>query len=92
MANFTVRIELNQATYDDLERMHDLLLAAGYSNLIEDVSGARFYLPLKEYVLTSNSSAQQVLKQVEWIAASVRPDPKILVTEAVSRCWRLAER
>ncbi len=89
MTSFTVRVELTQATYDDLERLHDMLIARGYSNIIKDASGNRFYLPLKEYVLESDTTAGHVLQQVRSIAESVRPEPKVLVTEAASCHWFL---
>lgn len=89
MTSFTIRVELTQATYDDLEQLHDMLIAKGYSNTIKDAAGNHFYLPLKEYVLESDVTARQVLQQVRSIAESVRPEPKVLVTEAASCHWFL---
>ncbi|WP_437613851.1 hypothetical protein [Erwinia sp. V71] len=90
MTSFTVRVELHQATYDDMAQLHDMLIAQGYSNIITDPLGKRFYLPLKEYVLESDdTTAGQVLQQVRRMAESVRPQPKVLVTEAASCHWFL---
>lgn len=91
MADFTVRVELHLADSSDYESLHEAMEAHGYSRIIIDVNGVRYYLPTAEYTTTKNATSGSVREQVAQIASSVKANPRVLVTEVASRSWQLVK-
>ena len=89
MAEFTVRIVLENANGEDYERLHELMAARGYSREITGDNGKTYKLPDAEYDANKDSTTQEVRDEVREIAASVKPDPSVLVTKSAGRSWYL---
>ena len=95
MADFTVRVELHDASAKDYEALHNAMEAAGYRRYIDgtDNSGkaGRWALPTAEYDCTGQSAAtaSSIRDQVQSIADSVKPGAWCLVTQSAARAWSL---
>jgi hypothetical protein len=87
MANFTVRIELHNATWDDYTALHVAMEQKGFSRLIQGENGRTYHLPWAEYTGTGNLSCAQVRDIAQTAANQTGKKNSILVTEAVSRAW-----
>lgn len=91
MADFTVRVELHNAKSEDYEKLHESMAAQGYSRIIQDSAGTRFYLPSAEYVAIKSIACGQVRDQVVGIATSIKVNPRVLVTQVADRSWSLVK-
>ena len=91
MAIFTTRVEMHGATGEEYERLHELLASYGFNRTIEGVDddGRRhtYALPTAEYNSASAETAATVRRRVQQLAATIRKDPWVLVTEATNRSW-----
>lgn len=91
MANYTVRIELHDATWDDYQELHEKMADAGYRRTIIGRDGVEYDLPDAEYNLPGSSKTRiEVRDQALAIAKKVKaaPRPGVLVTEG-ARTWIL---
>jgi len=87
MANFTVRVELHQATWDDYETLHAAMAARGFSRQITSDEGKIYQLPLAEYNGSANLDAGSVRDIARDAANSTGKSNAVLVSEAPSRAW-----
>lgn len=88
MAQFTVRIELHQAQWDDYETLHGAMERQGFSRQITSDTGNCYDMPWAEYNGTAALTSMQVLDAAQVAANSTGKKNAILVTEAASRAWR----
>lgn len=87
MANFTVRVELHQATYADYELLHAAMEGQGFSRFITSDQGTTYRMPWAEYNGSGNLSSTQVRDIARTAANTTGKDNAVLVTEAQSRAW-----
>ena len=87
MANFTVRVELHQATWDDYETLHAAMEAKGFSRQITSNDGKTYQLPLAEYNGTGNLNAERVRDIARAAANSTGKHNAVLVSETPARAW-----
>jgi len=87
MAQFTVRVELHQAQWDDYETLHSAMERQGFSRLIKADDGTTYQLPWAEYNVTANLTSMQVLDAARAAANTTGKQNAVLVTEAVRRAW-----
>lgn len=87
MAQFTVRVELHQAQWDDYETLHSAMERIGFSRLITADNGSTYQLPLAEYNATANLTSNQVLDIARAAANTTGRQNAVLVTEATRRTW-----
>ena len=87
MANFTVRIELHDATWDDYNVLHAAMEKKGFSRLITANNGVTYRLPWAEYNATGNLMCTQVRDIAQEAAAQTGKRNAVFVTEAVGRAW-----
>jgi len=92
MASFTIRVEMRNASSEDYTRLHEAMEAKGYSREIQNSVGTVFHLPTAEYVAEKNLSVRSVRDEVSKIAAAIRDNPLVLVTEASDRSWLLVKK
>lgn len=92
MADFTVRVELQEAESKDYENLHEAMASQGYSKEIQDEVGNWFYLPTAEYTTSKNLSTTQVRDQVAEIANAIKVNPCVLVTQVADRSWQLVHK
>jgi hypothetical protein len=83
MPTFVLRVELHRAGSEDYDRLHGLMERSGFHRTI-DVSEP-CYLPTGEYRYESTTESVVVVAQkAERIAAAVRPNPAIVVSECAN--------
>ncbi|KNC93757.1 type V toxin-antitoxin system endoribonuclease antitoxin GhoS [Trabulsiella odontotermitis] len=82
MANFTVRVELHNASSNDYENLHERMEAADFSRTITTTSGEVYHLPNAEYSYSGNKTIEYVRDLARDTAKRVKPNPAILVTKS----------
>jgi len=87
MAQFTIRIELHEATWPDYDRLHAAMERQGFSRQITGNDGRTYQLPWAEYDGTATLTSMQVLGAAQTAANSTGKKNSILVTEANNRAW-----
>ncbi len=87
MANFTVRVELHQAEWDDYQALHSAMELQGFSRLITADNGTTYHLPWAEYNTAGNLTSAQVLDAARAAANTTGKQNAVLVTEAIRRTW-----
>ena len=87
MAQFTVRVELHDAKYDDYVTLHAAMEHQGFSRLIMSDDGKSYHLPWAEYDGAANLTSAQVRDIAKTAADSTGRRNAILVTESKSRAW-----
>ena len=87
MSHYTVRVELQNASEGDYEKLRVAMEESGFSPLIPSGSGAKYYLPSGEYNLDAGWTPEQVLNTVKSLGATTHRKYAILVTESLSRKW-----
>lgn len=92
MPNFTVRVELHNATYQDYENLHAAMSRVGFSRQITSDDGKVYNLPTAEYDKTANSTASEICTQVKAVANSTGKSNGVLVTQAGARSWNGLEQ
>ena len=87
MAQFTVRIELHDARWDDYSALHAVMEQAGFTRLIQGNNGRTYHLPWVEYNGMGNLSCVEVRDRAQLLANQTGKKNDVLVTEAVNRAW-----
>jgi hypothetical protein len=87
MANFTVRVELHEATYADYETLHAAMEIQGFSRSIRGDNGQVYCMPWAEYNASGNLSSAQVRDIAQSVANTTGKSNAVFVTEAQSRAW-----
>ena len=87
MAQFTTRVELHNATYEDYKVLHAAMERRGFSRTILGDDGSRYHLPTAEYDLTSERSGEEVRGLAAAAAEETGKKYAVLVTKALSRYW-----
>jgi hypothetical protein len=83
MAKFIVRIELRDSESADYDALHERLSTHGFSKQIPDTRGnGEVFLPNAEYVKQTVEGIYYVGHLAKSVAEKIRPNPKVLVTEA----------
>ena len=89
MADFTVRIELHDASGEHYEKLHGAMEKAGYRRYISGTFKGRpgiWQLPTAEYDFTSSTmSAYDVRDHAKAIADRVKPGAWCLATQVADR-------
>jgi len=90
MADYTVRVELYRASDEDYARLDTTMEKAGFSRFVTGGGGACYQLPTGEYSLAAPAGESAWIQaSTRELADAVKPNPRILVTEAVARAWSL---
>jgi hypothetical protein len=87
MAQFTVRVELHEAKWEDYERLHAEMEEKGFSRLIKADDGKTYHLPWAEYDGAGNLTNSQVRDIARTAANITGKRNAILVTESKGRSW-----
>jgi len=87
MANFTVRVELHQANYDDYEILHAAMEQKGFSRKITADNGQTYRMPWAEYNGSGNLTSAQVRDIAREAANTTGKANAVFVTEAQTRAW-----
>lgn len=92
MASFTIRIELNNATWDNYEELYRHFAAVGITDDISSDSGVTYRMPPAEYNYQGSVTGAQVLALAKAAAAKVVLKYSVLVTESAARTWHGLEK
>lgn len=87
MRKFIVRIELHGASRDHYVRLHDLMHASGFTNVIVSDAGAKFQLPPAEYIGVSNTTTTQMLSSAKNCARQIGLRFAVAVFEYSTAAW-----
>jgi hypothetical protein len=87
MAQFTVRVELHQAQWQDYENLHARMEKQGFTRLIKSDDGKTYQLPWAEYNGSGNLSSSEVRDAARAAADATGKGNAVLVTESSSRAW-----
>jgi hypothetical protein len=87
MADFTVRVELHDATRTDYDTLHAAMEQKGFSRMITSSEGKTYELPLAEYNGSSATLNSSQIRDVARAAAATGKCNAVLVSESVSRAW-----
>jgi hypothetical protein len=86
--DYIIRVELHGASYAHYEKLHAVLAAKGVFNVIAGTNGMKYRLPPAEYSYSGSESPAQVLAAVVELAATVLPNPAVLVTQRTACTWQ----
>ncbi|WP_241609242.1 DUF2622 domain-containing protein [Rosenbergiella australiborealis] len=88
MADFTVRVELHDATSQDYENLHQVMTSSGFQRSIISTEGIRYNLPEAEYDFSSESlGLESVLDKAIALVNSITNNRSIFITQSKGRMW-----
>jgi hypothetical protein len=87
MPDFTVRVEVQGAEWEDYDALRGEMETAGFAATVRGSGGASYELPAGEYVCSGEMTRQQVLARARQAAARGGFGGAILVTESAGRTW-----
>ena len=86
VAEFTIRVELHGAEWEDHDALRVEMEAAGFAATVRG-SGGRYALPTGEYAFAGDLTPAQVLARARRAADRTAFSYAILVTESAGRAW-----
>ena len=89
MAQFTIRVELHEASREDYSTLATNLARLGITDIITCDDGVQYHMPPAEYTYTGYATRADVLKAVKEVAAGLVRNYGVLVTESAGRTWIL---
>jgi hypothetical protein len=87
MADFTVRVELHGAEWEDYDALRVEMEAEGFSAAVRGSAGMAYELPAGEYAVSGDVTRQQVLARARRGAGRSGFNYAVLVTESAGRAW-----
>lgn len=87
MAQFTTRVELHNADWNDYVQLHAQMKRQGFSQTIRSDDGKVYELPPAEYDYSGSVTRADVLAKAKTAAGAVKPSYAVLVTESNGRTW-----
>ena len=87
MPDFTIRIEVHGAEWEDYDALRVEMEAEGFAAAVHG-SGGAYQLPTGEYALAGDFTPAQVLARARRAAGRAGYDGAVLVTESAGRAWR----
>lgn len=88
MAQFTTRVELHNADWNDYIKLHAEMKLRGFAQTIQADDGKSYALPPAEYDYSGAVTRDQVLTKARAAASAVKSANAVIVTEAVARTWQ----
>lgn len=87
MAEFTVRVELHGAEWEDYDVLRAEMEAEGFAATVSGTGGAAYELPAGEYACSGELTRRQVLARARRAADRTAFSYAVLVTESAGRAW-----
>lgn len=87
MTQFTTRIELHDADWNDYVNLHIAMAAQGFVNTVTADDGKVYELPPAEYNFSGNFTRSQVLDRAKAAASKTQKKFAAFVTESAGRTW-----
>jgi hypothetical protein len=87
MVDFTVRVELHGAEWEDYDALRVEMEAEGFASTIRGSDGTGYELPAGEYAISGDTTRQQILTRARLAAERSGYNCAVLVTESAGRAW-----
>lgn len=87
MAQFTTRVELHNADWNDYTQLHAQMKRQGFSQTITSDDGKVYELPPAEYDYSGSVTRSDVLNKAKAAASAIKTSYGVLVTESNGRTW-----
>lgn len=87
MTQYTTRVELHDATWDDYTKLHAEMKKRGFRQTITGDDGTIYELPPAEYDYNGTEAIEQVREKATHAARSVKNSFAVLVTQSSGRAW-----
>lgn len=87
MADFTVRVDVHGAPWEDYDALRVEMEAEGVAATVAGSGGATYYLPTGEYACAGELTRQHVLARARRAADRTGCSYAVLVTESSGRAW-----
>lgn len=87
MRNFTVRVELHGAEWEDYDALRMEMEAEGFASVVRGSGGGVYALPAGEYARSGELTPAQVLARARRAAGRTAFSYAVLVTESAGRAW-----
>jgi len=87
MAQFTTRVELHDADWNDYTKLHAQMARQGFSQTIKSDDGTVYELPPAEYNYSGSITRSDVLNKAQAAVGAVKTSYAVLVTESDGRTW-----
>lgn len=87
MADFTVRVEMHGAAWEDYDALRVEMEAEGFASTVQGSGGTAYELPAGEYTFSADATRQQVLACARRATERSGYNCAVLVTESVGRAW-----
>jgi len=87
MSQFTVRVELHDAKWEDYDVLHTAMEARGFSRMITSDDGQTYHLRWAEYTGGGDLTSAEVRDIAKVAADNTGRRNAILVTQSSGRAW-----
>lgn len=87
MAQFTIRVELHGAEWDDYEQLASALAQKNITDVLTDDQGVKYKMPPAEYQYQGNCTAAELREICVAAAKTTGKAHAILVTKSAGRAW-----
>jgi hypothetical protein len=87
VADFTVRVELHGAEWEDYDALRVEMEAEGFACTVRGHAGTAYDLPAGEYAFSADLTRQQVLGRARLVAERSGYGCAVVVTESAGRAW-----
>lgn len=94
MINYIIRVAYTGAQPDTYHQLTAELAKYNIAGAIKADDGKGYFLPAGEYCYSGNETINEVRDAIHRLAATVQPEPSVLVVEVTTLAWsglRLAE-
>lgn len=92
MPNFTTRVALSDAEWEDYDKLYEYMATEGFTKTITSDQGITYKLPDAEYNYSGNITRADVLKKARSAAQRTGKRHSVLVTESAGRTWHNLEQ
>jgi hypothetical protein len=87
MPEFTVRVEVHGAAWEDYDALRVEMETDGFSSAVRGSGGTAYELPIGEYAFCADWTRQQVLERARRVVERGGYPCAVLVTESAGRAW-----
>lgn len=94
MINYIVRVAYAEAQPETYDKLNAELAKYHIAGAIKADDGKGYFLPQGEYCYSGNETINEVRDAIHRLAATVQPEPSVLVVEVTTLAWsglRLAD-
>lgn len=87
MVNYIIRVAYTETKSDTYDRLNLELARYNVAGAIKADDDKGYYLPLGEYCYSGNEPLNEVRDAIHRLAATVQPEPQVLVMEVTTLAW-----